>query len=86
MKNVLIALTVCFLAACAMPQPQKQMKWQHDSGAGQAQYNRDQGQCEGQAYSVTGRSASRCVGECAERGLRIYLACMQSNGWRLVEQ
>lgn len=81
-----VPILLLLLVACATPQPQLRGSWQHDSGAGRAQFDRDWGQCEAQTQSVTGRSASRCVGECAERGLRIMVSCMQGNGWRWVQQ
>lgn len=79
-----VPVLLLLLVACATPQLQG--RWQHDAGAGQAQFDRDFGQCQAQVYTATGRSSSQCVGECAERGLRILFSCMQGKGWQFVQQ
>lgn len=81
-----VPVLLLLLVACAAPQPRPQGGWKHDGGAGQAQFKRDWGQCEAQVQSATGRSASQCVGECAERGMRILFSCMNGKGWQWVQQ
>jgi hypothetical protein len=72
------AIFVLLLVAGCASTPPKQYQWVSSTGADRAQHERDFGQCEAQALSVTGVST--------ERGFHIFAACMRGKGWTLVER
>lgn len=75
MRPAIIVL-VAVLTACAPP---KQYQWLSDSGAGQAQRDRDFGECAAYAMAASPTYA-------AQRTAAIFAACMRGKGWSLVER
>jgi hypothetical protein len=71
------AIALLFIAGCTFA-PEKQYGWVNSAGSNNDQLQRDFGQCETQALSVTGVST--------QRGVSIFGACMRGKGWTLVER
>ena len=70
MKYALLAL---LLAGCAT----KQTFWEKQ-GAGQNEFYEAQGQCQAQAFGVTGMNAMQVA--------LVYNGCMRGKGWYQVEK
>jgi len=64
------ALMVLLLVACAKPELQQQ--W-YQGGATQADFEKNQGQCQAQAFSVASASLLQTVS--------VYNSCMRGKGW-----
>ena len=71
-------LAAVLLVGCAA-QPGPSYVWRHDSGVSdKRQFDRDYGNCKAQALAHPYMST--------ERGLHLFVGCMEGKGWALMQR